>query len=302
MQLDDLRIFSRVAELASFSQAADQLGLTKGRVSTVVQQLEAHVGARLLQRTTRSVRLTPDGEQFLERCKELLADAEQLQAMFQPLASGLRGRVRVDMPTILARDIIIPRLPEFLEANPLLDVGIGTTDRRVDLIQEGYDCVLRIGTFPELDLVVRPLGAMTMRNLASPAYLHTHGTPSSLADLAQHRIVHFASNLTTQGAGWDYVDKGKARVQPMQSALVINSADAYQAACLAGLGMIQCPVVTTQRFVDAGSLVEMLPQFTAAPMPVSLLYPHRRQIAPRVKAIMNWIADVLEPHLVERAN
>lgn len=139
MQLDDLRIFSRVAELASFSQAADQLGITKGRVSTVVQQLEADVGARLLQRTTRSVRLTPDGEQFLERCKELLADAEQLQSMFQPLASGLRGRVRVDMPTILARDIIIPRLPEFLEANPLLDVGIGTTDRRVDMIQEGYD-------------------------------------------------------------------------------------------------------------------------------------------------------------------
>ena len=301
MQLDDLRIFSRVAELASFSQAADQLGLTKGRVSTVVQQLEAHIGARLLQRTTRSVRLTPDGEQFHERCKELLADAEQLQAMFQPLASGLRGRVRVDMPTILARDIIIPRLPEFLEVNPLLDVGIGTTDRRVDLIQEGYDCVLRIGTFPELDLVVRPLGAMSMCNLASPAYLHAHGTPSSLADLAQHRIIHFASNLTTQGAGWDYVDKGKARVQPMQCTLVVNSADAYQAACLAGLGMIQCPVVSTRRFVDAGLLVEVLPQFTAAPMPVSLLYPHRRQIAPRVKAIMNWIAEVLEPHLVERA-
>lgn len=300
MQLDDLRIFSRVAELASFSQAADQLGLTKGRVSTVVQHLEAHVGARLLQRTTRSVRLTPDGEQFLERCKELLADAEQLQAMFQPLASGLRGRVRVDMPTILARDIIIPKLPEFLEANPLLDVGIGTTDRRVDLIQEGYDCVLRIGTFPEQDLVVRPLGALSMCNLASPAYLRAHGIPSSLADLAQHRIIHFTANLTTQGAGWDYVNKGKARAQPMQCALVINSADAYFAACLAGLGMIQCPVVTTRRFVDAGSLVEVLPQFTAAPMQVSLLYPHRRQVAPRVKAIMNWIAEVLEPHLVER--
>jgi DNA-binding transcriptional LysR family regulator len=297
MQLDDLRIFSRVAELASFSQAADQLGITKGRVSTVVQQLEADIGARLLQRTTRSVRLTPDGEQFLERCKELLADAEQLQAMFQPLATGLHGRVRMDMPTILARDIIIPRLPEFLEANPLLDVGIGTTDRRVDLIQEGYDCVLRIGTFPELDLVVRPLGAMSMCNLASPAYLHAHGTPSSLSDLAQHRIIHFTSNLTTQGAGWDYVDKGKARVQPMQCALVINSADAYQAACLAGLGMIQCPVVTTRHLVNAGLLVEVLPQFTAAPMPVSLLYPHRRQVAPRVKAIMNWIAQVLEPHL-----
>jgi len=204
------------------------------------------------------------------------------------------------MPTILARDIIIPRLPEFLEANPLLDVGVGTTDRRVDLIQEGYDCVLRIGTFPDLDLVVRPLGAVSMCNLASPAYLHAHGTPSSLSDLAQHRIIHFASNLSTQGAGWDYVDKGKACVQPMQCALVVNSADAYHAACIAGLGMIQSLAVTTRHLVDAGLLVEVLPQFTAAPMPVSLLYPHRRQIAPRVKAIMNWIAEVLEPHLVEQ--
>lgn len=299
MQLDDLQIFSRVAELASFSQAADQLGITKGRVSTVVQQLEADVGTRLLQRTTRSVRLTPDGEEFLERCKELLADAEQLQAMFQPEASGLRGRVRVDMPTILARDIIIPRLPEFLAANPLLDVGIGTTDRRVDLIQEGYDCVLRIGSFPEQDLVVRPLGAMTMRNLASPAYLRAHGTPTALADLTRHSIVHYSGNLGAQGAGWEYVDGGVTRVLPMRSALVVNSADAYQAACLAGVGMIQAPVISAHRFIDPGLLVEVMPEFTAPPMPVSLIYPHRRNMAPRVKAIMNWIAQVLEPHLAK---
>lgn len=297
MDLDTLRIFARVAELASFTQAADQLGLAKGRVSAAVQQLEAQLGTRLMQRTTRRVRLTPDGEQFLERCKELLADAEQLQAMFQPAASSLRGRLRIDLPTTLARDVIIPRLPEFLAAHPLLEVGISTTDRRVDVVQEGFDCVLRVGALADTGLVARPLGAVTMCNTASPAYLRTFGTPKTLADLAQHRIVHYAAKLGTQGAGWEYLDGGVRRVLPMRSAVVVNSADAYQAACVAGLGLIQVPAHATQQLIDAGVLVDVMPQFRAAPMPVSLLYPNRRQIAPRVQAMLNWIAQVMEPHL-----
>jgi DNA-binding transcriptional LysR family regulator len=299
MELDELRVFARVAELASFTQAADQLGLAKGRVSTAVQQLETRVGTRLLQRTTRRVRLTPDGEQFLERCKELLAEAEQLQAMFQPAASGLRGRLRIDLPNTLARDLIIPRLPEFLAAHPLLEVGISTTDRRVDLIQEGFDCVLRVGMLADAELIARPLGALTMRNAASPAYLRAHGTPSTLADLARHRIVHYAATLGTQGAGWEYRDGGARRVHPMRSVVVVNGTDAYQAACLAGLGLIQAPVRGTQRLVEAGLLVDVMPAFTAPPMPVSLLYPNRRHLAPRVQAMLNWIAQVVEPYLAQ---
>jgi DNA-binding transcriptional LysR family regulator len=300
MQLDELRIFARVAELGSFTRAAEQLGLAKGRVSTAVAQLESRLGARLLQRTTRSVRLTPDGEQFLGRCRELLADAEQLQAMFQPVAAGLRGRLRIDLPSTLARDVVIPRLPEFLSAHPLLDVGISTTDRRVDVVQEGFDCVLRVGQLDDADLVARPLGAMAMRNVASPAYLQAHGTPRTLADLAHHRVVHYATKLGTQGAGWEYLDGGGVvRVQPMRCALVVNGTDAYQAACLAGVGLIQAPVVGTQRLVDAGALVDVMPAFTASPMPVSLLYPHRRQVAPRVQAMLTWLAQVVEPYLRE---
>ena len=301
MDLDQLRVFARVAELGSFTQAADQLGLAKGRVSLVVQRLEAQVGARLLQRTTRRVRLTPDGEQFLERSKELTADADQLQAMFQPATSGLRGRLRIDLPNSLARDLIIPRLPEFLSAHPLLEVGISTTDRRVDLVHEGFDCVLRIGTLADADLVARPLGLMKMRNVASPAYLRTHGTPETLADLAAHRIVHYAAKLGTQGAGWEYQEGGVARVHPMRSVIVVNGTDAYQAACLAGLGLIQAPVRGTQHWIDAGLLVEVMPNFTAAPMPVSLLYPHRRQLAPRVQAILGWLTQVVEPYLMAAA-
>lgn len=299
MELKQLRIFARVAELGSFTQAADQLGIAKGQASAAVQALEAHLGARLLQRTTRKVRLTADGEQFLEQCKEVLADAEQLQAMFQPVASGLKGRLRIDLPNTLARDLIIPRLPEFLAAHPQLELGISTSDRRVDLVREGFDCVLRIGVLADAELVARPLGVMKMRNLASPDYLRVHGTPETLADLACHRLVHYSDKLGAQGAGWEYLDGSTVRVHPMRSALVVNGTEAYQAACLAGLGLIQAPVLGSQHLVDAGLLREIMPDFTAAPMPVSLLYPHRRQLAPRVQAVLNWITRVVESYLTQ---
>jgi DNA-binding transcriptional LysR family regulator len=301
MNLDELRIFSRVADLASFSRAAEQLGLAKGHVSTSVRQLEARLGTRLLQRTTRSVRLTPDGERFLDRCKELLIDAEQLQAMFQPASGGLSGRLRIDLPNIIARDIIIPRLPEFLRAHPLLDIGISTTDRRVDLVHEGFDCLLRIGTLGNSDLVARPLGQMQMANAASPAYLAEHGVPRTLADLARHRLVHYTPTLTSNDAGWEYGDRadGAYKSLPMPAALTVNGTDAYQAAAIAGLGIIQAPALGLQRLLAQGSLVLVMPEFTASPMPVSLLYANRRQLAPRVQAVMAWLTDLLTPYLLE---
>lgn len=301
MDLTALRLFARVAELGSFTQAAEQLGMAKGRVSAVVQRLEATVGARLLHRTTRHVRLTADGEQFLERCKELVADADQLQTMFQPATRGVRGRVRIDMPTMIATRLIIPHLPAFLATHPQLEVSISTTDRRVDLVQEGFDCVLRIGPLADTELVARPLGLMAMCNLASPAYLAEHGTPTSLADLAQHRLVHYASTLTPQGAGWEYLHDGAVHIHPMRCPVIVNGTDAYQAACLAGLGLIQAPIHGSEHLVAAGLLVKVMPELTAAPMPVSLLYPHRRQVAPRVQAVLQWITALVQPGLTSRS-
>ena len=298
MDLHELRIFATVAELASFSRAAEQLGLAKGRVSIAVQQLEARLGTRLLQRTTRRVRLTPDGERFLDRCKELLTEAEQLEVMFRPAASGLTGRLRIDLPNRLARDIVLPRLPEFLAAHPLLEIGISTTDRRVDLVQEGFDCVLRVGALVDSELIARPLGSLRMRNVASPAYLRAHGTPRSLADLARHRVVHYMPSLNAQGAAWDYVDPdGRRRSLPMHANVTVNGTDAYQAAARAGLGLIQAPALGTDALVAAGALVEVLPEFRAPEMRVSLMLPHRRQLAPRVQAVMAWLTQVIAPHL-----
>lgn len=299
MELNDLRVFARVAELGSFTQAAEQLGIAKSRVSTVVRQLETRVGARLLQRTTRHVRLTTDGEQFLDRCSQLIADAEQLQAMFRPATGGLQGRLRVDMPHVLARDLVIPHLPEFLAEHPRLEVAISTTDRHVDLVQEGFDCVLRVGALADAELVARPLGLMQMCNLASPAYLRANGVPTCLADLAHHRIVHYSNRLSPQGAGWEYCEGDEIREHPVRSTIIVNGTEAYTAACLAGLGMIQTPVCGSRVPVGEGRLVEVMPGFTAAPMPVSLVYPNRRHLAPRVQALMHWITQLVGSYLAE---
>ncbi|MEP6503083.1 MAG: LysR substrate-binding domain-containing protein, partial [Betaproteobacteria bacterium] len=246
---------------------------------------------------------TPDGERFLDRCKELLTEAEQLQAMFQPASTGLSGRLRIDLPNRIARDIVMPRLPEFLAAHPLLEIGISTTDRRVDLVHEGFDCVMRVGTLVDSDLVARPIGFMRMRNVASPAYLRAHGTPRSLADLAGHRVVHYTAALNAQDACWEYRDPadGSPRRLPMRASVTVNGTDAYQAAAVAGLGLIQAPELGTDAQVAAGELVEVLPAFTAPAMPVSLMLPNRRQLAPRVQAVMGWLTDVLAPHLSPHA-
>lgn len=304
MDFEQLRIFSRVAQLASFSKAAEQLGMAKSQVSAAVRLLEEGLGARLLHRTTRSVRLTQDGEHFLERCQELMNQAEQLDSMFRPAAGGLQGKLRIDLPNMIAHNVIIARLPEFLAAHPDLEVGISTTDRRVDLVHEGFDCVLRVGALGDSELVARTLGQMRMVNVASPAYLQAHGTPHTLADLAGHRLVHYVASLASNGSGWEYWDaaQGRYATLPMRGAVTVNGTQAYQAAAVAGLGIIQAPVLGCRKLLDEGRLVEIMPDHTAAPMPVSLIYANRRQLAPRVVTVMDWLAQVLAPFLSEAPN
>jgi DNA-binding transcriptional LysR family regulator len=171
----------------------------------------------------------------------------------------------------------------------------------VDVVREGFDCVLRVGTLADSELVVRPLGVLPMCNVASPAYLRAHGTPRTLADLAQHRIVHYAARLGTQGAGWEYEEGGARRLLAMKAAVVVNSTDAYQAACLAGLGLIQAPLRGTRALVRAGVLVEVLPEYTAPAMPISLLYPHRRHVPPRVQAMLQWMEQLVRAELEDTA-
>jgi DNA-binding transcriptional LysR family regulator len=289
-------MFVNVAELSSFTRAAEHLGLSKARVSSAVRALEADVGSRLLQRSTRAVRLTPDGEQFLARARQIVGDADELSSMFRA-PSTLRGRVRFDMPQSLARSLFIPKLPELFASHPLLDVQLSTTDRRVDVVREGFDCVLRVGKLDESGLVARRLGELSMMNCASPAYLKKHGTPRSLDDLDQHLVVWYSARFGTDTPCFEFCDGDVYRERPMRSLITVNSTDSYHAACIAGLGIIQSPRSGVLSSVLAGDMVEILPQHTSEPLPISLVHAHGRNVPRHVRVVMNWVAEIMKTHL-----
>nr|VUD34340.1 LysR family transcriptional regulator [Raoultella sp. NCTC 9187] len=200
-----MQLFIRVAELESFSRAADTLGLPKGSVSRQIQALESHVGARLLHRTTRRVQLTQDGMVYYERAKDLLSNLEELDGIFQHDPSSISGRLRVDMPVGVAKKLIIPRLPAFLQQYPGIGLELSSSDRLVDVIREGFDCVVRVGTLKDSGLIARPLGKLTQINCASPQYLARFGYPHSLDDLGDHALIHYASTLGVRPAGFEVV-------------------------------------------------------------------------------------------------
>ena len=296
--LDHMRIFTRVAELSSFTQAADHLGLPKASVSTAVQQLENSLGVRLLHRTTRKVTLTQDGQAFYERSKDALADMDELQTMFQTQAAHtLKGRVRIDMSTVIARDAVLPRLAELLASHPQLEVEVSSTERRVDLIREGFDCVVRAGKVFEPGLIARPIGELRMVNCVSPHYLTVHGVPLSIDDLPRHRLVHYVAILGGKPDGFEYVRDGQDYAVAMTGQVTVNNALAYQAACVAGLGLIQAPVVGLRDLLARGQLVEVLPRFQARPMPLSLVYANRRNLSVRVRVVMDWLMGVLRDYI-----
>ena len=293
--IESMQVFVRVAEQASFTRAAASLGLLKATVSQAVQQLENSVGTRLLHRTTRKVQMTLDGQAYYERCKELLGDFENIQTMFQRSGAALRGRLRVDLPSRVARSYVIPRLPEFLRDHPEIEFEMSTTDRLVDVIQEGFDCVLRVGAPRDPQLIVRPVGKLPFINVASPDYLRRRGTPKTIDDLAKHDLIHYVSVLGSRSEGFEYPVGGEFRTLKMSGPITVNSTDAYHAACLAGFGLIQSAVIGVRDEIARGELVEVLPQLRPEPMPVALLYAHRRNLPKRVRAFMDWIAGVLEP-------
>jgi len=298
MDLDALRIFLHVAETASFTQAADRMGLTRARVSAVVQRLEAEFGTRLFHRTTRTVQITDDGRLLAERAQSLLAEAEEVQSLFQRQPAALQGRIRADVPLLMASRVIIPRLPEFLARHPRLEVDLSSTDRRVDLVREGFDCVVRVGALQDSGLVARRLGELPQSNFASPAYLERFGTPHNLEDLAHHRLVRYAADLGGGPAAFEYMEGGTLRTLPMADVVTVNNSLAYEAACLAGLGIVQAPVSSPRRdLLATGQLVEILPHWRPPALPVTLLYPHRRHVPRRVQAFMDWLAEVVEQSL-----
>lgn len=297
-RIDQLRIFIRVADSGNFTSAADQLALPRPTVSLAIQQLESRLGVRLLNRTTRRVSLTRDGEALLERAAALVADAEELEQHFHAQVEVV-GRLRVDIPSRIARRIVVPALSDFFARYPGIEVELRSDDRAIDLVHEGIDCTLRVGEMSSSSLVVRPLGMLQLINCASPAYLAQHGKPESPADLSRHLAVSYISPGTGRVAPWEWLNNGELNALQMPARVTVNNAETYIACCLEGMGLIQIPAFDVREHLRSGELVEILQAWLPPPMPVQMVYPHRRYLSRRVQVFSNWISEVLTPCLSE---
>jgi DNA-binding transcriptional LysR family regulator len=286
-RIDAMRLFARVVERRSFTLAAQDLAVPRSTATEVVKQLEARLGVRLLQRTTRHVASTLDGDAYYRHCLKIVADIEEGEAAF----SGAKpsGVLHVDVHGTLARHFLLPGLPRFLERYPDLQLFIGEGDRLVDLIKEGVDCVLRVGELPNSGMVARRVALLEEGTFASPTYIERYGEARTLDDLEKHRMVGFVSSATGQVLPLEFTVGGKVRHLTPRVALSVTAAETMVSAARLGLGLIQVPSYHVAGDLEAGRLVEVLQDYRPSPTPVSLLYPQARQLSPRVRVFIDWL-------------
>ena len=289
--LQSMQVFARLAELGSFTRAADATQISRPQVTRAIQELEASLGVRLFQRTTRTVRLTSEGEQFYERVKTILGEVADATAMFSSPGSTLRGRLRIDIPTAFSQPGLIERLRAFSTLYPAIELTLGVTDRAVDLVAEGVDCALRIGELPSSSLVARRIGMATMVTCAAPRYLKEYGEPKTLEDLSAHRGVTFLSGQNQRPLAWQFMDGAREHSHISRQGITVNESNAYVECGVAGFGILQAPGITLDRFLTDGTLVEVLRAYRPHPRPVSVLYPSRSHLAPQVEAFVYWVRE-----------
>lgn len=290
-RLEAIKIFTRVAETNSFSKTAGVMDMPRGTVSRTIQALEEQVGVRLLSRSTRQVSLTEAGKIYYDRCVKILADLSEVEAELTNIGSRPNGTVRIDTSGTIAKVLITPSLGEFFEKYPEIDVRIGLADRNVDLIQEGVDCVLRMGNLEDSNLVARRIGTAKVVTCASPAYLEKHGMPRNLRELNAHHGVNYIS-ARSKLLPLEFVQGGEIVKLSLKSKLAVNDGTAYIDAGLRGLGIIQPSRYMVAHHLNQGSLREILVDFRCPPIPLSLVYPHRNHISSATRAFADWMTDI----------
>jgi LysR family transcriptional regulator, regulator for bpeEF and oprC len=287
-----MRIFTRIVETGSFTRASELSGLTPPRVSHLLCQLEQHLRSKLLNRTTRRVSLTEDGHAYYQRCVAVLGEIEDMEASLSRAKTTPKGRLKVNMPTAMAKNIVIPVLPEFVKQYPDISVELGVTDRQIDLIGDGVDCVVRVGDLEDSAMVAKRIGSMMTCTCATPAYLAEHGTPESIADLAEHMAVHYVSSDTGRTRAWEYLIDGKVQRVQMRGTVAVNDADTHVACALAGLGLVRTSLYLVQDALAAGRLKEVLRDFNTEPRPVSVMYPPNRHQPQKLKVFVDWLTEL----------
>jgi DNA-binding transcriptional LysR family regulator len=287
-RFDAMRVFARIVERRSFTLAAQDLGLPRSTITDAVKQLEARLGVRLLHRTTRHVSPTLDGEAYYRRCLALIAELEDAESAFN--GAKPRGLLRVDVHGTLARHFVLPALPAFLERYPDLQLHIGEGDRLVDLVREGVDCVLRVGEPADSVMVGRRIAMLEEVTCASPDYLHRYGEPRTPDDLSGHHMIGFVSSATGTFFPLEFTVGGTLRHVTLPTRVSVAGAETNVALAKLGLGLIQVPRYHVQDDLLSGSLVEVLNDYPPSPTPVHVFYPQNRQLSPRVRVFIDWLA------------
>jgi len=289
-RLDQMRLFVRVVERGSFTAAAADLSLSRSAATEAIRALEAHLGARLLDRTTRHVAPTRDGRDYYERCVAILAQVGEAEGVLRDAEP--HGLLRVDAHGLLTRTVLLPHLPAFLERYPRIDLHLGQGDRFVDLVREGVDCVIRAGELADSGMVLRRLGAIEEVTVASPAYLARHGTPESPDDLDGHAMVGFLSSRLGEVLPLEFLVDGTLRHVRLPSRVTVNNSDTAADLARLGLGLLQAPRYRFAEDLAAGRLVEVLARTPPSPTPLSALYPQNRQLSPRLRVFLDWASDL----------
>jgi DNA-binding transcriptional LysR family regulator len=294
-RFDGMRAFVRVVETGSFTKAAENLGISRTTVTQLVQQLEAHLRIKLLNRTTRRVNVTTDGAAYYERVIRLLAELEDIESNLPGASLAPRGLLRVDVPSPLANIVLVPALPAFYARYPDIQLDMGASDRMVDLIDENVDCVVRGGEIKDGSLVARHVGDLQLGVYAAPAYLSQAGTPSHPDQLRDpgHRIVQYR---WANGLPYAMHRGGEAVKIGGRSVLTIDDGNAYLTAALAGLGVAWLPEYMAKKHTANGALVQLFTDWRIDPMPLYVAYPPNRYVRLQLRVFIDWIVELMATH------
>jgi len=287
-RFDAMRAFVRVVERRSFTLAAHDIGLPRSTVTQTIQQLEARLGVRLLQRTTRSVSTTLDGEAYYRRCLAIIDDIEDAEGAFA--GTRPRGSLRIEVQGTIARYFLLPGLPDFFAQYPDIDITISEGDRWVDLVREGVDAVLRFGELPDSELSMRRAGMLQRCTYAAPSYIERFGMPKNPAELQGHHMIGLRRWTSGDMVPLEFIKDGGVQNIFLPATLSVTGPESYIAAVRLGLGLNQMPLFHADEDVKKGALVPVLTDYLPPPAPVSLLYPPNRQLSPRVRAFLDWAA------------
>jgi DNA-binding transcriptional LysR family regulator len=287
-RLDVMRLFVRVVERRSFTQAAQDLNVPRSTATQVIRALEERLGVRLLQRTTRVVRPTLDGEAYARRCEAILADIENADGAFRSVKP--KGVLRIEVQGTLARHFLLPGLPDFLAQYPDIEIVMSEGERWIDVVREGIDCVLRYGHLADSDLIARRVTVIERITCAAPAYLERHGVPTSIDALDGHQMIGLRALSSGQLTPLEFAQGDGNRAVTLPAPVSVTGTESYLAVALLGFGIFQVPRFHAQGALATGALVEILSDHAPPSVPVSLLYPPSRQLSPRVRVFMDWAA------------